>query len=196
MAATNDILTLAEARLAVRIPTGQTSELEAMITGLSTMVDDLCGPVVTRAVTEVVSGPYSGPILLMSTPVVSITSVVEHVGTTNTTLAADTYQLDADGHLARLFARSAGYDITWTSGARNYTVTLSSGRYANTAAVGYSWKERFRSLLAAKWQFESATWQRNRDDFPVDELGGVSTFNAEARIRELFASDLLPPGMA
>lgn len=194
--ATNDILTLAEARLAVRVPTGQATELEAMVTGLSTMVDDLCGPVVARAVTEVVSGPYSGPILLTSTPVLSITSVVEHVGTTNTTLDADDYQLETSGHLARLFARSAGYDTTWTRGSRNYTVTLSSGRYANTTAVGYSWKERFRSLLAAKWQYESAAWQRNRGDFPTDELGAPMWFDAEARIRELFASDLLPPGIA
>lgn len=191
-----DILTDAEARAALRLPTGLNTELQAMLTGLSSMVDDLCGPVVIRAATEVVSGPYCGPILIAGTPVASITSVVEHVGTTNTTLDADDYQLDADDHLARLFARSAGYDSAWTPGARNYTLTYQAGRFADTASVGYSWKERFRSVLVAKWQFETGAWARNRTELPVNEFGAPTAFDAEAAIRSTFASDLRPPGMA
>lgn len=191
-----DIITEAEARAAIRLPTGQTTEIQAMVSGLSAWVDQLCGPVVARSVTEVVSGPYSGPVLLTSTPVISITSVVEHVGSTNTTIDTGDYELASTGHYARLFRLSGGYDSAWTAGSRNFTVTLSSGRYANTAAVGYDWKERFRSLLIEKWQYESATWQRNRGEFAADEFGNPVGFDAEARIRQLFASDLLPPGMA
>lgn len=192
-----DILTLEEAQaVAKTFSATNAPDLEAMVTGLSAWVDKLCGPVVAREVEVVLSGPYSGPLLLTTTPVISVDEVIETNGTTPTTLDVGDYQLDAQGHFVRLYRRTGGLDSHWITGNRNIAVTVTAGRYETTEDVGYDWKERFRSVLSAKWSWESAAWQRNRGEMPSDDGGFPATFDAESVIRSLFSSELLPPGIA
>lgn len=194
MAAT-DILSEQEAADAIRSTSAANiTEIAALNSSVTGQIDALCGPVVIRSVTERVSGQYTGPILLRSTPVASITSVVEHVGSTNTTIASTGYELESTGHFARLFRLSSGYDTTWTAGSRNFTVTVASGRYTSTATVDPKWKGLAASILRAQWQQDSAVWQR-RPEFSDDE--GLPGFvDVEDMIRRRLPYELLPPGMA
>jgi hypothetical protein len=164
-----------------------------MVTGISLHIDKLCGPVVARETVATLSGPYSGPLLLTTTPVYEITEVVETSGVTPTTLTDDDWQLEASGHYARLFRRSGGYDSIWIAGARNVEVTYLAGRFESTATVDEYWKSGARNILVQRWQREASQWQRNPTG---DEYLPDGPFDVLAAIRATFPYDLLPPGIA
>lgn len=192
-----DIISLEEGQAAVKAFSATNApDLEATITGISGAIDEACGAVVAREVTELVSGPYSGGLLLTSTPVLEVTGVVETSGVTPATLDEADWNLEADGHYARLFRLSGGYDSTWVRGRRNIAVTLMSGRFESTADVSYRWREGFKSVLIAKWQWEAPMWARNRGEMQTDDGGFPVPFNLDAAIRAAFPLDVLPPGIA
>src|SRR3954470_17383830 len=83
MADALDVITLAEAKQALNAGPSSTTDdalLASYVTTVSRRMDQLCGPIVKRTVTETFDGSC-GTLLLKSRPVISITSVVD-TGTT------------------------------------------------------------------------------------------------------------------
>ncbi|MCA1569789.1 MAG: hypothetical protein LC798_05590 [Chloroflexi bacterium] len=194
-----DILTLPEAQRAVNVLGDLGSvedDLVAMVSGVSEQIDNLCGPVVARAVTETYRGGCSS-ILFRTTPVLSVTSVVETTGVTPATLVAADYLLENQGHYAVLHRRSAGYASFWAAGDFNVAVTFQAGRFATTAAVSAGWKQVAASILKAQWQQESGAWSQRPDAFDTYENGEVTPFvSVGDMLRRRLPYELLPPGVA
>lgn len=162
MAAT-DILSSAEAKLALNIASSDTSqdtELAVYISAVSGMIDAYCGPVVARTVT---SESYDGGcpwIVLNSRPVSSVTAVYEFSYTTQTALSAESnsaktssdYLLEAAKGVLR--RRAGGTDSLFANGRQNVVVTYSAGRYSSTGAVAEKFKQAASVALSNLWRRE------------------------------------------
>ena len=175
MADTLDVITLAEGRRAINLADSVTTldtELAMLITGVSRRIDQRCGPVVARAMTERHNGGCT-TIQLRNTPVSSITSVTEwDTAGTSTALTAETdstkpasgYLLANDnGHYATITRRAGGASTLFTSGKRNVIVVASVGRAANTAAVDALFKLAAANVLRRLWQREAPIWAQTPD---------------------------------
>lgn len=148
MAAT-DLLTVAEARDAIKARSGDTSQstlLESLyIPAVTDLVEDIVGPVVERAVTVTVNGGGRA-IALDSLPVASVTSVTEG----GTLLTGTDYVLDAGAGL--LYRGSATATRKWATGLNGVVIVYRAGRAADTAAVPAAIKLAARIILANMWQ--------------------------------------------
>lgn len=191
-----DIIDLTEAQVALRVTNPELEpEVQALVSGLSEKIDDWCGPVVAREVDVTLSGPYSGPLLLTTTPVLEVVTVTETTGTSPVELTADDWQLDAQGHYVRLFRRSGGIDSSWVVGSRNIAVTVNAGRFADTESVSAGWKSSFVKVLRAKWQAEAPAWAKS-PNMPTGDDPYDPPYDEDALIRATFSRHLLPPGIA
>jgi hypothetical protein len=142
--ATLDVLTLPEAKEALRGITGsRDADIEGYVTAVSLRLDDLCGPIVAREVTEVHHGARSG-LVLNAVPydldTVVVTEQAEFYGTSTTVAAADLYvQPNGIMSVSRWFAGPV-------------TVTYSAGRFADTASVSPLFKMAARVFLQHLWR--------------------------------------------
>lgn len=164
-----DVITTAEAKLAVNIPSANTdhdSEIEVTVSAISRMLDELCGPIVIRTLTaEEYSTNGNISIELRSRPVNAITTVVEYESDgTSTTLSAEDYDTKPDDAylLERaerprwLARRSAGLPYFFPRHG-TVLVTYDAGRYASTAAVGRVFKQAAQIIFAHLWRVEQGT---------------------------------------
>lgn len=177
--ATTDLLTLAEAKEALQITSvTQDALVASWVTAVSDRIDALCGPVVTRAVTERHDGgrPWVEPRL---TPVAAVTSVVEVRWTTSVTLTAETdanqpadaYRLETDGrHRAVLWRRVSGVDGVFWPGRQNVVVSYTAGRVADTASVPPLFKRAAAVVLVHLWRQTAGAWALRENVF---DPGGV-----------------------
>lgn len=190
MADTLDLITLTEAKRAINVDSSDTTndtEIGALITRVSRLIDEKCGPVVARAVTEAHDGGTSY-VKLTDYPVSDVTTVTEYVGTVSTALdeesagtqPAAAYLLD-DRVIRR---RASGSDACFPAGRRNVVVVFSAGRYAATASVD----ERFKG--AASLTF--AHYWRAEHGMGTGTFGGGegATFLLPNAAKELIARDL------
>lgn len=201
-----DLLTLAEAIRALHLPDSfsnddQLAEIEQMNTGVARDIDDLCGPVVIRNVTEWLSpAATEEAITVAKTPISSVTSIVEWLAGTSTTVTAadeDTsptngYLLIGTGHnqsILRRLGTGAGY---WQAGDRTVVVTYAAGRYANTAAVDRKFKRVAAAALRAEWAASSPARQRTME-LEGDEFAQYA--NTDAMIRDRLRGELLPSAL-
>ena len=177
MVAATDIVTVSEASAYLQAP-ADTALVELWISAVSNRLDDLCGPVVARTVTDSLTA-CDGSVILTSTPIYSITSVTEYTGTTAQVLTLATnasqpttgYHLNtANGILSR---RSGSGAANFPSGTKNIEVVYSAGRYASTATV----TERFKRacLIAVSHVVQSDHGTRNQT-FGGFTDEGVATF--------------------
>lgn len=183
MADTLDVLTLDEGKAAVLNNAGTSNDtaLKGYITGVSRFLDQLCGPIVQRTITNEAYSRDSrrGPLLLKSWPVVSITSVTQWAGATSTVLTAETPGSIPDaGYLAdlstgQIFPRSAGHDALWPVGRSNIVVTYVAGRYADTASVDQRFKMAAGIILANFWRSEHGLAQGTGYDAPMGATFGL-----------------------
>lgn len=190
-----DILTITEAREAINVATGHASELERMITGVSRRIDDLCGPVVVRTVTDELHDA-NGPLLFPKLwPVFSVTTVTEYQSGTGTVITAEAIDT-AGGYLlenGRLVRRSGWVTSTWRG---RISVTYVAGRYATTAAVDPKFKLAAAAILRRLWVREAGAWARGTDPF-LDAGAGPGFFKAvDPMVREFLGTELLPPTVA
>lgn len=155
MADTLDIVTLAEGQAAIN-DTTPTTELASYITAVSRRIDDLCGPVVKRLVTESHDGgAYTlylrkYPVLSVATAsVTDYTTARIYAAESNTAKTAYDYLLD--GATGTLRSRSSGSDRRFVSGRRNVVVTYYAGRYEDTASVDEKFKNAARQFLRHVW---------------------------------------------
>jgi len=154
--ADRDILTLAEAKQALNLPSGASSvdaELAQVITAASLFVDSIDGAVVQRTVTETFRNPRGSSIILATYPVV-VTSVAEYSGGVASTLTAESNTVaggftfeSSSGILSR---RSSWYATAFTG--ETLVVTYTAGRYATTATVDALYKEAAVHALIHYWQ--------------------------------------------
>lgn len=207
MADTLDILTLAEARLAIDVSAGHDAELAQAITAVSRAVDDLCGPVVNRTVTEYHDGGWDH-IRPRQTPVSSVTTLKEWDGSTVTTLSADSFgaagngdgylvvESDSYAHDARIFRRSGGSTYLFASGLRAVELVYVAGRAASTAAVDAKFKNAAGTILRDLWSRAAAAWARGEDPF---QAGGLSVSLSNAVLKVIdgqIPAEKRPPGIA
>lgn len=177
-----DILTLIEAKTAVGLAQDNTSHddyLRMLITAVSGQIDQLCGPVRNRTVTDEAHDGGSWQIRLRRRPVYSITTLVEYNGTSSTTLTAETNASKTasnyihDGQpgtvtSGKLVRRSGNADTTFADGRRNVVVTYVAGRAANTEVVPAKFKEAASMLLRQVWVGEQASGTQTFQDIGFD----------------------------
>lgn len=207
--ATNDLLTLAEAKTALNLEASATThdtELALWITAVSTRIDKLCAPVVIRTVTDETHDGGRSCIRLRKAPVseasaTTVTSVSEYDQTTLTALTAETngskpaQAFAFDQVLGLLYRRSSGSDASFVSGRGNVLVTYQAGRYSATATVDALFKLAAGAILRRLWQREQGAWATGGD--PFVESTGSGFFNAvDPMVKELLGDELLPPGLA
>lgn len=202
--ADKDLLTLDEARTAVNLAdNGQDTQLQLFLTGLSSRVDKLCGPVVSRAVSDELHDGGKPRIWFDFTPVFTVSTITEYRHTTATVLSAesnvskpaDGYLLDNAGVVYYAWRRSGGADTTFPTGRRNIAVTYNAGRYADTGSVDEQFKVAAAAILRRVWKREQAIWAQRPGwsadlDNPAPTMGFFKAF--DPMIRELLADQLLP----
>lgn len=212
-----DLLTLAEAYTAVNDPTNaqaaadgaegtRDTEMGQWVTAISQRIDDICGPVVSRAVSDVFDGtPSVATLYPRQTPVYSITSLTEYASTTATVLTAETnaakqadgYQVGGyGGHHVKVLRMTSGAPAYFAGGYRNIELEYQAGRFANTAAVSAKFKEAAASILRRLWSREASAWSRGGD--PFAEGGAPSGFfrAVDPMVAEFLADEILPPAVA
>lgn len=204
MADTLDVLTLAEAKTAINTDSADhDTELALHITAVSRRLDDLCGPVVQRTVTDELHDGGCHRLLLRHTPIVSVTSVTEYVSTTSTALSAESnaskpasgYLLEADGHYVSVRRRRGNTDATFPNGRRNVAVTYEAGRATDTASVDELFKLAAASILRRLWKRESSAWAQAPSYFAdVDDPSPTVGFYraVDPMVNELLADELAP----
>lgn len=200
-----DILTLAEGQSAINSAAAlAVTELEALITGVSGQIDELCGPVVARAVTEYHDGG-NWWVILDTPPALSITSVAEYSRTgAATALTAEDhdtkpaagYLLDGNEHRAKLLRRASGSSTPFLAGEQNVAITYQAGRYADTASVAGKFKAAAASILRYVWQQEAAAWQQRPQAFDDFEPGTTGFLSIPDLIRNRLPGELRGPLVA
>lgn len=157
-----DVVNLDEAQsfLGRKGPTGA-DRLQLYITAVSRRLDDACGAIVQRAVTELLDGSGATQLWLRH-PAAAFTSVTEYQGTTAVTLTretpgtmptagyyADPHKPDPALFSGRLTRRASGVDYWWYgwAGRGNVSVVYTAGRYATTEAVAPHFKEAALVML-------------------------------------------------
>lgn len=157
MADVLDILTLSEAKAALRQGTSTASDAEIalIVTAASAVIDRGIGPVVRRTITgETHDGQQWGGgrrdrmVQLRSWPVVSVATVTED----GIALPAPAWHLDAEK--GQLWRRTVDRDYPWEDGRDNIAVTYIAGRFATTANVDALHKQGARLLARHLWRAE------------------------------------------
>lgn len=215
MANAIDVVTLAEARDAVNLAAGDTSqdtELAVYVTAISVALEAVVGSIVQRTITgELHDGTptsrrYARAIEPRETPVASITSFTEYNNTTaqvlaqetNTTKTANDFLLDSDGrHSVYLRRRSNGGDAAYPVGRQNLTVTYVTGRFATTAVVDSLFKIGAALMLQNLWRHQEGliTFATITEPGPRVE-GRPPGFAVPYAVLELLADEKITPGLA
>lgn len=183
--AVTDLLTLDEARSAVRLPSGVDAHdsdlIDQYVPAVTTIVEDITGPVVARTVTHTAAGG-SGAVLLGHPPV-SVTSVAVDGGAL----------VEGSGFVADLaagivYAGSSSSRATFAGGVGSVVVTYVAGGAADTASVPAAVKLGAGIILAHLWQ---ASRQGFRPDFGTPDDSTETTPSGFAVPRRAYA--LLEP---
>ena len=154
-------------------------ELMRRVSAVSQAIDAYCGPVVARTVTEVhVGGERT--IWLHEPPALSVTTVTEFDGTTQTALTNESVFGTVGGSAG--FALTDGYRIERRSGGSVSTfgvgqvqVVYQAGRFATTADVTELFKEAASDILRRVWKREGSAWAYSPDYFANTDEGAAVT---------------------
>lgn len=200
-----DILTIAEAEQAIGLPINapqQQANLELWVTSISRRLDDLCGPVVQRAVTDEWHDGYVPALFLLEQPVVSITTLTEYASTSPQALTADTIPAEVDEALTLaqygyrldngvLYRTASGSASTFGQRVR---VSYIAGRYEDTASVDPKFKAAAGMILRRLWAREAGAWARGGEMFQAEGVGFFKV--VQTVVEEFLADELLAPAVA
>lgn len=200
-----DLLTLAEAKAALNIDPDDDQfdvELAMYVTALSQRIDDLCGPVVKRTVTDERHDATTGPVWLNQVPVASVSLVIEYVSGMATTLEAEASLTEAGDYVlldpgtvnSRLARRSSFYDRWWSTGS-TVVVTYVAGRFSSTAAVSPKFKQAAAKALAWLWRGDQGAGTVTFGGAEGTSLFGLG-FALPNVVKEMLAYETLPPVVA
>lgn len=201
-----DILTLDEAKRAINKSDTNADEDDILvrhITATSRLIDQFCGPVVQRTITDEYHPWGHRVILLQQWPVASITTVQESSGGSASTLTALTFGASGDGYWAppsltdpsllvgELWRRNGCGDTRWGA----VQVTYVAGRYEDTESVDARFKDAAGSILRRLWKRESGTWAQSASFFDSNDSQYASGFFQVAKpiLTEALAYDKRPP---
>lgn len=144
-----DIVDLGSVQAAVGVGDSQTGRLASYITTVSRHIDDLCGPVVIRAIASEAHHGGTCDVLLKHRPVAAISAITE------SGLAVTDYHLDTESGLVERMAPGAVYvGWYWRVGRWNVSVSYTAGRYATTAVVDELFKRAAAITVQYLWQCE------------------------------------------
>ncbi len=208
MADTLDVLSLADAKLAINMDAATATHntvLARHITAVSRLIDDACGPVVIRTVTAEVHAGGACSVLLRRRPVTSVSLVREVTSPGNVeTLSAAAFGSATDGYYLPPWERdptlksgvvkrqSYGSPIPWTRGEHTVEVTYVAGRYATTAAVDARFADAAGAVLRRLWKRESGAWAQAPGIFEsADSQADIGFFRvAKPIIEELLFDEI------
>ena len=167
--ADTDVLTLDEARDALRFATGDTTRDDALVgayvPAVTSVVEDVVGPVVRRTVTHTANGGEGS--VLLPTAASSVTSVVED-GTTLTAGADYVSSLSA----GIIYRGSSTGRTSFADGVSSVVVTYVAGLCDTTEDVPANIKLAARIILAATFQRDQ---QGGRPEFGTTGDGATVT---------------------
>lgn len=208
MADTLDVITLTAAKAAVGGLTRDETLLATYITAVSRRLDDLCGPIVRRTITnELHDGGYES-IWLYHAPVYAVSTVTEAQGTTQVTCTAQTFATaPAAGYVAephapgstlysgRLRRTAGGCPSKWYPGPNTVQVSYTAGRYADTDAVDELFAEAAILCLKNLWRGEQSGVAASSADYqgPQSLFPGRAVPNS---VLDLLVDEIRPPGLA
>lgn len=153
---------------------------------ISRRVDELCGPVVTRTVTETYSGDGRDRLYLRTPPALEVASVTVD----GDVLANDSYDLDNDNRfLAVLYG-------PWPSGRRNIVVEYQAGRFADTDTVDPLFKMAAAAILRRLWSREAGAWARGGDPFTESGMSPGFFKAIDPMVHEFLGDETRPPAVA
>ena len=206
--AVNDLLTRAEGYLAVGDLVSSSSgtgnhddTFDRWISAVSERIDEKCGPVVIRTISNEHHDGGERSIVPRYRPVSSITTIKEYDGVTATTLTAenlaggtvtvDEYRIDpVTSWVHRRSNGSAG-----TFAPTRVILTYAAGRYANTAAVSAKFKEAASEMLVRLQKQYGVAWARGGDPFAVND--GIGFFKIiDPVINEMLGGERAMDGFA
>lgn len=208
MADVLDLITLAEAKSAINLAStvsSQDTELAGYVTAVSRRLDDLCGPIVVRTVTEQHDGGTS-TLFLRQTPTsasatTTLTTVTEYSGGVAQVLTAESltvnsaYSYRFDPRVGTL-TRRAGW-ATGRFGTQTVVVVYQSGRYASTATVDAKFKQAASMMLAHLWRREQGAGTVTFNEFGSADTGGSPLgFAIPNAVLELLQYELRSPAVA
>jgi hypothetical protein len=180
--------------------------LTVAIEAVSQLLDDICGPIVNRTITEVIDVPHRWPtIRVAAAPVQSFTTVTLYESGAPTVLTAETLTVAGDflaelqqrvrpdkttQLLSGVLRRRAGFgDAHWPAGVRVHAVYV-AGRYASAALAGPTNFGKAAVLtLKSSWRaFEQSAVQVSPGEF-VLPAGYFPSFALPDAAAELIARD-------
>lgn len=189
-----DVLTMVEAKRTLNLDmTSNTYDewVAVIVTAVSQQLDEMCGPIVVRTVTNEAHSGGGATVYLNERPVSSVTTVTEYDGTAATALTAETnatktasnYFVELTEGLIR--RRSSGSDTVFPAGRGNVLVTYEAGRSATTAGVDPKFKQAAAMMLRNLWISEAASGSESVGaftEFPVNPLLGPGMLNKVAAL--------------
>lgn len=208
--ATLDLLTLEEAKDAVNFEQTEIMhdlELGAFVTAVSLRLDDLCGPIVQRTITNELHDGGCPTIRPRRTPVASVTTITDYEQLTGYALTAESnlaqpdysYLLDSiSTHNVVIRRRTSGSDGRFSYGRRNIAITYVAGRAATTATVDAKFKIGAALCLQHLWRPSAAGWaQTSSFDDAVNPAGAsnVPGWMIPRAVLELLSYELEPQGV-
>jgi len=183
----SDILTLAEAKKALRIDTEDTDDdvlLAQYITAVSGLLDQRIGPTVARAVSGEAHDGGCTSIMLRFRPVISVSSLVEYTGTSPATLTQmsvtsqpggsyrlDPYEPQAGLYSGKVHRMSSGMPLWFALGYANVVCSYTAGRVASTSTVEPRIKRAAAICLENLWRDrEHSVQDYGEYDVPVQSF--------------------------
>ncbi len=205
-----DILSATEASRAAlgTDATAHEEQIQRMISAISARIDEICGPVVEREVTEYHAGGRE-VIRPRQTPVSSVTTLRHWNGSSITVYtqdewgeppSADGFLLEQSGsyaHDARIVRQSSGTHVCWLDGHRSIELVYVAGRAADTDSVSPKFKLCAETILRRAWDREAGAWARGADPFQETAGGSSRFFKAiDPMVREFLADEMKPAAIA
>jgi len=208
MADTLDVIDIETARSSLGVQARYDSLLAVYITAVSRKLDDLCGPIVRRTITDELHDGGAPIVQLRHGPVYSFTSVVEAQGTTSVTLTMQTFATaPAEGYIARahrtasapysgLLERvSGGLPSRFYAGTQTVKATYSGGRFADTASVDDRFTQAALMCLRNLWRNEQGQVVPTPGELEVP-TGSFARFTVPNAVKELLWDEMRLPGLA
>jgi len=198
----SSLISLADARRGLRlfgVNTVTDEDLRELIADATPIMEDLVGSILSRPRSETYDGGRA-QIVLLHSPLISVTSVVESYGSTyERTLTlqnrfdgspVSAYGFDFDAETGLLTRLVSGVVAAFPQGRRNIQVTYISGRVAVSGNV----LRATRLLIRSLWQLEQrAPMGPGVSAEPVTYIRGFAVPNA---VIEMCAGDARTPGVA
>lgn len=198
MMADTDLITLDEAHDAINMVgsgANHAPELAMWVTAVSERIDDLCGPVVIRTVTDEIHYANGQQVIFPTlAPVASITTVTEYRSGSPTVLTAEDFD-SAGTYLLQngfLYRRSSWSTAPFLGVVK---ITYEAGRYASTDEVGAKFKLAAGAILRRLWAREASAWSRGGSVFEGEpSIGFFKVF--DPMIEEILGGEMSAPSIA